>query len=86
MTVSRGKGSYMYGLALGSVTSSVCTGSTFPNRQRLQTVPASVCKYCFWKGSDNDLNSCCYYRPPADSYAAINMGEQEATPVMHAAI
>ena len=72
----------MYGLG------SVCT---FPNRQSLQTVPASACKYCFGEelteladGSDYDVNACQYYRLPAGSYwyASIVIGEQEATLVM----
>ena len=46
----------------------------------------------FWNGtdcadgSDYDVNACWYYRLPADSYAAIDMGEPEATPVMRAVI
>ena len=34
--------------------------------------------------SDDDVIACGYYRLPADSYAAIDMGEQEVTPAMHA--
>ena len=86
ITVSRDKGSQVYGLG------SVCI---FPNHQRLQTIPASLaaCKHCFGKelseladGSHYDVNACCYYRLPADSYAAIDLGKQEETPVMHAVI
>ena len=54
---------------------------------------ASACKLCFGKelteladGSHYDVNACCYYRLPADSYAAIDLGKQEETPVMHAVI
>ena len=74
----------MYGLR------SMCT---FPNRQSLQTVPASACKHFFGKelteladGSDYDVNACCYCRQLGDSYIAIDLGEREATPVMHAVI
>ena len=74
----------MYGLG------SVCT---FPNRQSLQMAPAPACKHCSGKEltepsnlSDYDVNACGYYRLPADSYAAIDMGEQEVTPAMHAVI
>ena len=86
MTASRDKGSHMHGL--GSVY-------TFPNRQRLQTVPAPACKHCFEKertelsnGSDYDVKACWYYRLPADSYASatIDMGEPEVTPAMYAVI
>ena len=35
-------------------------------------------------GSDYDVNASGYYRLPADSYADINMGEPEETPVMNA--
>ena len=84
MTALRDKGSHMYDLK------SVCT---FPNRQSLQTVPALACKHCFRKelteladGSGYDDSACGYYRPPAASYAAIDMGEPESTPGMHAVI
>ena len=77
MTASRDKAFHLYGLG------SVCT---LPNCQSLQTVPASAYKDCFGKeltelsnGSDNACR-------PADSYAAIDMGKQEVTPVMHAVI
>ena len=85
MTASRDKGSHMCDLG------SVCT---FPNRQSLQTAPAPACKHCFGKGltehsnlSDYDVKACGYrdYRLPAD-YTAIDMAEQEMTPVMHAVI
>ena len=53
----------------------------------------TACKYCFGKEradpsnlSDYDVNACGYYRLPADSYAAIDMGEPEVTPAMHAVI
>ena len=55
----------------------------------------SECKHCFGKeltelvnGSDNDVIGCGYreYRLQADSYAAIDMGEPETTPVIHAVI
>ena len=55
--------------------------------------PAPACNHCFGKEltepsnlSDYDVNACGYYRLPADSYAAIDMGEPEVTPAMHAAI
>ena len=37
----------------------------------------------FADGSENYVNACGYYRLPADSYAAIDMGEPKATPAMH---
>ena len=74
MTASRDKGSHMYGLE------SVCT---FPNRQSLQMAPAPACKHCSGKEltepsnlSDHDVNAGGYYRLPADSYAAIDMGKR----------
>ena len=83
-TASRDKGSNMYGLG------SLCT---FPNRQSLQMAPAPACQHCFGKEltepsnlSDYDVNACKYYRLPADSYAAMDMGEPEVTPAMHAVI
>ena len=55
--------------------------------------PAAACKHCFGKElteppnlSDYDVNACGYYRLPADSYVAIDMGEPEVTPAMHAVI
>ena len=55
--------------------------------------PAPACNHCFGKEltepsnlSDYDVNACGYYRLPADSYAAIDMGEPERTPAMHAVI
>ena len=56
---------------------------------------AQACKYhdCFGKEltepsnfSDYDVNACGYYRLPADSYAAMDMGEQEVTQAMHAVV
>ena len=63
------------------------------NQASLQTAPAPACKHCFGKEltepsnfSDYDVNACGYYRLPADSYAAIDMGEPEVAPAMHAVI
>ena len=84
MMASRDTGSHMYGLG------SVCT---FPNCHSLQTVPAPACKHRFGKelnelsnGSDYNINAWGYYRLPADSYAAINLGEPEVSLTMHAVI
>ena len=69
---------------------------TFPNRQSLQTVPASACNHCFGKeltekseftnGSDYDINAYGYYRLLVDSFFAIDKGKPEEAPVMHAVI
>ena len=37
-------------------------------------------------GSDYEVNASEYFRLPADSYAAIDMGEPEAAPEKHAVI
>ena len=58
-----------------------------------QTARASACEHFFGKeltelsnGSDYDVNGCGYYILPAGSYAAIDMGEPEVTPAIHAVI
>ena len=38
------------------------------------------------RDKDHDVNAGRYYRLPADSYAAIDMGKPEVTPAMHAVI
>ena len=38
------------------------------------------------RDKDHDGNAGGYYRLPADSYAAIDMGKPEVTPAMHAVI
>ena len=43
-------------------------------------------QHLFGKELTDDVNACGYYRLPADSYAAIDMGELEVTPAMHAVI
>ena len=53
----------------------------------MESAPAS--KHWHWFGkeltepanlSDYDVNACGYYRLPANTYAAIDMGEPEVTP------
>ena len=75
MTASSDKGSHIYGLG------SVCT---FPSLQSLQTEPAPACKQWFGTelteityGFECDVNACGYYRLPADSYAAIDLGDAQ---------
>ena len=90
MMASRDKGSHMHGLG------SVCT---FPTRESLQTVPASACKHSF--GNElTELATRSTTSLPAgttdysqsaggqlsNSYATIDLGEQEATLVMHPVI
>ena len=43
-------------------------------------------QHLFGKELTDDVNACGYYRLPADSYAAIDTGEPEVTPAMHAVI